>query len=146
MRLEDYCSKEKFPKTSQEGLSPTQQLKLDAFRYDSAVEFLEAGNVLSPEQQAVWDELQEKRKHSDELIKQLANAQVGESKLNPGAAPQPPQVKSHPHQAGYVKLTYLAGTEGGGSKRRTCWARKVRPGVYQEVSREGARDLTGGDS
>lgn len=70
MTLSDYMSPARFPKTSQKGLSAGQQLMLDAHKLDMAREHLENGHTLTPEQQAVLQELQQKEPHFQKLIRE----------------------------------------------------------------------------
>jgi hypothetical protein len=71
MEKSDYMSPEKFPKTSQSGLSVKLQLLLDAFKLDLAKEYLEAGGKLSQLQQEVLRELQVKEQAMESVISQL---------------------------------------------------------------------------
>jgi hypothetical protein len=72
MRLLDYMSRERFPRTSQSGLSAKDQLMIDAYNYDELKDYLEQGNTPSPEQAEAWAELEEKMKFNKQLAAELA--------------------------------------------------------------------------
>jgi hypothetical protein len=74
MILSEYMSKERIPLTSQPGWSAKQQLMLDAHNYDSLKEFLDDGGQPDEEQEAVWEELQEKMKDYTWLAKEVARS------------------------------------------------------------------------
>jgi hypothetical protein len=71
MTLSDYMSAEKFPATSQSGLSAKDQLFLDALNHDQLEEYIEEGGKLSPSQKARWKELREKVKFIPILTREL---------------------------------------------------------------------------
>ena len=60
LTLSDYMDAEKFPITSQEGLSPSQQFRIDAFNYDSLIQYLDEGGTLNDQQKAILKELEVK--------------------------------------------------------------------------------------
>jgi|694.fasta_scaffold38741_8 hypothetical protein len=74
MTLTDYMNLEKFPTTSQKGLSPQEQLRLDAFNYDQLEEAIVAGHQMDEEQIQIRKELQAKRPWMAELTRQIAAA------------------------------------------------------------------------
>ena len=79
----DYMNAEKFPLTTQEGLTEEEQMFLDMAKYDMAQEFIDNGDKMNPTQEAVWKELQEKRAMLDK----------DEPAPSPSRKPIPPQVK-----------------------------------------------------
>ena len=58
MKLNEYLDPARFPSTMQRGLTPKQQLMIDAYNYDQLREFLDSGGKLSEKQQRIWKELQ----------------------------------------------------------------------------------------
>jgi hypothetical protein len=75
MTLSDYLSDERFPATTQAGLSAAQQMLIDSRNYDNLKEFLENGGSLSEIQRATWRELKEKMKgRTPELEKEAGMA------------------------------------------------------------------------
>jgi hypothetical protein len=73
--LSDYLSDERFPTTTQAGLSAAQQMLIDSRNYDSLKEFLENGGSLSEIQRATWRELIDKMKgRTTELEKEAGMA------------------------------------------------------------------------
>lgn len=72
MTLTDYMNPEKFPATSQKGLSPQEQLRIDAFNYDQIEEAIGRGLPMNKMQEEAWEELQAKRPWMAELTRQIA--------------------------------------------------------------------------
>ncbi|MEB3160303.1 MAG: hypothetical protein VKL20_02450 [Synechocystis sp.] len=60
LTLNDYLNPEKFPMTTQKDLSPSQQFRIDAFNYDSLIQYLDEGGTLDQKQQAILKELEVK--------------------------------------------------------------------------------------
>jgi hypothetical protein len=87
MTLTDYMNLEKFPATSQKGLSPEKQLRIDAFNYDQLEEAIARGHQMDAEQIQVRAELQTKRPWMAELTRQIAAAKKIDKK--PEMAPPP---------------------------------------------------------
>ena len=86
MKLSDYMNPEKFPATSQKGLSPEKQLRLDAFNYDQLVEAIGRGLPMNKMQEEAWEELQAKRPWMAELTRQIAPKKIDKK---PEMAPAP---------------------------------------------------------
>ena len=80
MKLSDYMNSEKFPATSQKGLSPEKQLRLDAFNYDQLEEAIAGGHQMDEEQIQIRKELQAKRPWMAELTRQIAAAKKNDKK------------------------------------------------------------------
>jgi hypothetical protein len=78
---------EKFPATSQKGLSPEKQLRLDAFNYDQLEEAIAGGHQMDEEQIQIRKELQAKLPWMAELTRQIATAKKNDKK--PEMAPEP---------------------------------------------------------
>ena len=74
MTITEYMNSEKFPMTSQKGLSPEKQLRLDAFNYDQLEEAVANGHQMDEEQIQIRKELAIKRPWMAELTKQIAAA------------------------------------------------------------------------
>lgn len=74
MKLSDYMNPEKFPRTSQKGLSASGQLRIDAFNLDAIREAIDQGKRLDEDQQARLRELQAKAPYMAELTKEVAAA------------------------------------------------------------------------
>jgi hypothetical protein len=74
MTLTDYMDLEKFPATSQKGLTPQNQLRIDAFNYDQLEEAIARGHQMDAEQIQVRAELQTKRPWMAELTRQVTPA------------------------------------------------------------------------
>ena len=72
MTLTDYMNLEKFPMTSQKGLSPQKQLRLDAFNHDQLEEAIERGHQMDEEQIQIRKELAIKRPWMAALAKEVA--------------------------------------------------------------------------
>ena len=87
MTLTDYMDLEKFPATSQKGLSPEKQLRIDAFNYDQLEEAIARGHQMDAEQIQVRAELQAKRPWMAELTRQITPAKKIDKK--PEMAPPP---------------------------------------------------------
>lgn len=77
MTLADYLSSARFPHTTQAGLSPRQQLLIDAFNHDQLRAYIDEGGTLDDEQRARWAELQEKIQYQPRL---LAEVKAGEAR------------------------------------------------------------------
>jgi hypothetical protein len=77
INISEYFSAERFPLTTQAGLSAEHQLMLDAVRYGLALEMSPAD--MDPGQLAVWAELVEKQPHM-----QTISAEVGRQALAAG--------------------------------------------------------------
>jgi hypothetical protein len=72
MTLAEYLDSARFPLTTQAGLTPRQQMMMDAFNLDAIREAVEEeGAVLTAEEQARYAELQEKAKHRTRLLEEL---------------------------------------------------------------------------
>ena len=87
MKLSDYMNPEKFPATSQKGLSPQEQLRLDAFNYDQLEEAIGRGLPMNKMQEEAWEELQAKRPWMAELTRQLMPAKKIDKKPEMTPAP-----------------------------------------------------------
>jgi len=87
MTLTDYMDLEKFPATSQKGLSPEKQLRIDAFNYDQLEEAIARGHQMDAEQIQVRAELQAKRPWMAELTRQIAAAKKIDKKPEKTPAP-----------------------------------------------------------
>ena len=87
MTLTDYMNPEKFPATSQKGLSPEKQLRLDAFNYDQLEEAIAGGHQMDEEQIQIRKELQAKRPWMAELTRQIAAAKKTDKKPDMTPAP-----------------------------------------------------------
>ena len=87
MTLTDYMNPEKFPATSQKGLSPEKQLRLDAFNYDQLEEAIAGGHQMDEEQIQIRKELQAKRPWMAELTRHVAPAKKNDKK--PEITPAP---------------------------------------------------------
>ena len=74
MTLTDYMDLEKFPATSQKGLTPQNQLRIDAFNHDQMVEAIGRGLPMNKMQEEAWEELQAKRPWMAERTRQIAAA------------------------------------------------------------------------
>lgn len=74
MTLTDYMNPEKFPTTSQQGCSPHEQLRLDAFNHDQLEEAIAGGHQMDEEQIQIRKELAAKRPWMAELTRQIAAA------------------------------------------------------------------------
>ncbi len=71
MTLTEYCSVEVFPRTTQAGISPSAQMLLDATNYDELMEAEASGALLTPEEQAIAQELKAKNAIRPEVEKEL---------------------------------------------------------------------------
>ena len=87
MTLTDYMNLEKFPATSQKGLTPQNQLRIDAFNYDQLEEAITRGHQMDAEQIQVRAELQTKRPWMAELTRQVTPAKKIDKK--PEMVPAP---------------------------------------------------------
>ena len=87
MTLTEYMNPEKFPATSQKGLSPQDQLRIDAFNHDQMVEAIGRGLPMNKMQEEAWEELQAKRPWMAELTKQVAPAKKIDKKPEKTPAP-----------------------------------------------------------
>ncbi len=78
MTLQEYMNPGRFALTTQRGLSPKNQLLLDAFNYDQMREYLEDGGTvddLDEEATARWAELQAKIAEQPRLLRELREAE-----------------------------------------------------------------------
>ena len=87
MTLTDYMDLEKFPATSQKGLTPQNQLRIDAFNYDQLEEAIARGHQMDAEQIQVRAELQTKRPWMAELTRQVTPAKKIDKKPEKTPAP-----------------------------------------------------------
>jgi hypothetical protein len=71
MTLSDYLSAARFPHTTQAGLSPREQLLIDAFNHDQLRAYIDEGGTLDDEQRARWAELQEKIQYHPQLLAEV---------------------------------------------------------------------------
>lgn len=71
MKLEDYMNPEKFPTTSQKGLSAHEQLMLDAINFNQLEEAIAGGHQMDEEQVLIRAELQAKRPWMAKMNRQL---------------------------------------------------------------------------
>lgn len=71
MTLNEYIDPARFPATTQGGLSPKQQLIIDAFNYDQLRQHFDGGGELDDEQRVRWVELQTKMRHRAALLAEL---------------------------------------------------------------------------
>lgn len=71
---------EKFPLTSQPGLSPSDQLFIDAMNYDNMTRAVEDGHILEGDDAARAEELKEKHKHSKRLTAELRASEATKQK------------------------------------------------------------------
>jgi hypothetical protein len=78
MDMNNYIDPEKFPLTTQKGLSLHDQKRIDAFNYDALNELISEGAELTGKQQALWAEHQ--IKHAMRLVSanERKNPYVGE--------------------------------------------------------------------
>ncbi len=60
MTLAEYMDPAKFPLTTQKGLTPQQQMMIDAVNYDELKEKRDAGVVFTSRQAALWAEQEAK--------------------------------------------------------------------------------------
>lgn len=68
MTLAEYMDPGRFPETTQEGLTPQQQMMIDAVNYDDVVEAREAGRAVAD---GLWKELEAKHAARAEVAKEL---------------------------------------------------------------------------
>lgn len=74
MTPDEYQDSERFPETTQKGLSLEKQLFLDAMNIDDIDRLVESGEPLTPKQEAIKAEFDVKRPHRKamaEIAKQL---------------------------------------------------------------------------
>jgi hypothetical protein len=71
MTLAEYMDPQRFPLTTQSGLSAQQQLMLDAFNWDALTEARENGEQLAEDQKAIYRELRVKMHHNAPLTREL---------------------------------------------------------------------------
>ena len=83
MTVDEYMDPQRFPLTTQKGLSPEQQMMIDAFNLDSMREGLELGEVYEGEALARSGELEEKAAHRPRLYQELR------ARRTAGPAPPP---------------------------------------------------------
>ena len=72
MTGKEYLDKAKFPNTTQGNLTLSKQMMIDAVNHDALRGFIDEGGKMSPKQEAIWKELEEKAQHRTELAKELA--------------------------------------------------------------------------
>jgi len=75
MKLSDYMSPAKFPVTSQKDLSPKQQFMIDAFNYDSLIQYQAEGGEMDEEQVKILEELKIKIPAQKTLKAELKSAE-----------------------------------------------------------------------
>lgn len=68
MNEREYMSAQRFPLTTQPGLTLTQQMMIDSLNYDEGREAMDGGALLTPDEKARMTELAIK----DQMRKQLA--------------------------------------------------------------------------
>jgi hypothetical protein len=78
MTLEEFLDPQRFPLTTQPGLTPHQQLMMSAFNYDKFQELADSGELLPGEPTAIWAELQVKGPHIARLTREVAAAEARE--------------------------------------------------------------------
>jgi hypothetical protein len=71
MRPDEYLDPGRFPLTTKKGLTLPQQMKIDAFNYDSGKNMLEEGYQMTEEDRAGWAETEEKVAAHPELWQYL---------------------------------------------------------------------------
>jgi hypothetical protein len=76
MNLSEYMDPARFPWTTKVGLSPEEQLAIDAFNYAQVQEYLDRGNAMNAAQKAYWAELDEKIRNQWPLLEELRRAQA----------------------------------------------------------------------
>ncbi|HEY7153112.1 MAG TPA: hypothetical protein VH575_04035 [Gemmataceae bacterium] len=82
MTLSDYIDLARFPLTTQRGLSPKNQLLIDAVNFDLLREFLEEGGLPTESQRRRWDEFREKMKHHAVLTEECSVETLGGGAYN----------------------------------------------------------------
>jgi hypothetical protein len=76
MTLQEFLDQQRFPLTTQPGLTPHEQLMMSAFNYDKFEELADSGELLPGKPTAIWAELQEKGPHIARLTAELRAAEV----------------------------------------------------------------------
>jgi len=76
-KLDEYMNPEKFPLTSQKGLSVDKQKLIDNFNYNQLLEAEELGEELNERQKLIARELREKKKLLQELKNQSLLSERG---------------------------------------------------------------------
>jgi hypothetical protein len=69
MTVAEYMSPQRFPLTTQPGLRPDQQMMIDSVNYDELND--NAGGLLTPEEEQIARELDEKNSARAEIMAQL---------------------------------------------------------------------------
>src|ERR1700722_3355947 len=95
MKLSDYMNPEKFPLTSQKGLSAEKQFMLDAYNLDQIKQHLGQGGTLTDDQQALLKELTDKAEARPELMPEVT-AETARRKAEQKASSQPSQEPVRP--------------------------------------------------
>jgi hypothetical protein len=72
LTLQEYLDPGRFPLMTQAGLTPMQQLFLDAFNYEKLKEFTEDAGLPHGEPKAIWAELQVKEPYIARLTAEAA--------------------------------------------------------------------------
>jgi hypothetical protein len=84
MKPSDVLNAERFPLTTQKGLSVKQQLLIDAVNLDALREQMESGPPLDAEQQARLAELEEKEPFKAEIMAALREEEKAAASGEPG--------------------------------------------------------------
>lgn len=82
LTLAEYMNSQLFPLTSQPGLSPHDQMMIDAVNYDEFKEDSEGGALLTDEEQRIGAELKRKHDSRESVLAELKRASHG-----PGTPP-----------------------------------------------------------
>jgi hypothetical protein len=77
MSPQEYLDALRFPVSTQDGLTLSQQMMIDAFNLDEGRQALENGEELSERSQAAMKELEEKAKHWPSLKPHLGKRSSG---------------------------------------------------------------------
>ena len=77
LTLAEYTSAERFPLTTQTGLTPEQQMRIDAFNHDQLKGAIEEGYPMTDEDRRRWAELQEKIAAQPAIIRELRESGNG---------------------------------------------------------------------
>jgi hypothetical protein len=75
MTLDEYTDPKRFQATTQKGLSPQDQLMIDAVNHDALRKFLAEGGKPSESQSKRWKELQVKMQYHAKLTAEVAQAE-----------------------------------------------------------------------
>lgn len=90
LTLEEYLSPKMFPLTTQAGLTPSQQLLIDAYNFDEMAEALTMGAILTPEKESVLNELRVKHASRGHVLAQIAKQKSAAANPVPGNPPSNP--------------------------------------------------------